>query len=136
MSKSAAQVIEPGLQPPDIAAAKKRGWIFLLLASVFEIMFALSTNASQGFTVLWPSIATVVAAGFGIFFLSVALKTLDVGIGYTVWVGIGSVGTVVFGTIIFAEPISLLKGLCFVLIIGGIIGLKLADGVGDKEQSA
>ena len=135
MSENATLAVE-AIQPQTLASAKKRGWLFLLLASVFEIIFALSTNASQGFTVLGPSIATVVAAGFGIFFLSVALKTLDVGIGYTVWVGIGSIGTVVFGTIIFAEPVSVLKVLCFALIIGGIIGLKLADGVGDKEQSA
>lgn len=117
------------------ASEKRRGWIFLLLASVFEIVFALSNNASQGFTVLWPSIATIVAASFGIFFLSVALKSLDVSIGYTVWVGIGSVGVIVFGTIIFAEQVTLLKSLCFALIVGGIIGLKLADSAQDKANT-
>jgi quaternary ammonium compound-resistance protein SugE len=109
------------------AAEKKKAWGYLLLASVFEIVFALSTNASQGFTVLGPSILTVVAAAFGIFFLSKALRHMDVGIGYTVWVGIGSVGVVVFGVFLFAEPISLAKAACFALIIGGIMGLKLAD---------
>jgi quaternary ammonium compound-resistance protein SugE len=108
-------------------AEKSRAWSYLLIASVFEIIFALSTNASAGFSVLLPSISTVVAAGFGIFFLSMALRHLDVGIGYTVWVGIGSIGTVVFGTILFHETISLAKVACFILIIGGIIGLKLAD---------
>lgn len=112
---------------PERASDKSRAWGFLMIASVFEIIFALSTNASAGFTVLIPSIATVVAAGFGIFFLSTALKHLDVGIGYTVWVGIGSIGTVVFGTILFDEHISIAKVGCFFLIISGIIGLKLAD---------
>jgi quaternary ammonium compound-resistance protein SugE len=109
------------------SAEKSRAWAYLMIASVFEIIFALSTNASVGFTVLIPSIATVVAAGFGIFFLSTALRHLDVGVGYTVWVGIGSIGTVVFGTILFNESISVAKVACFALIIGGIVGLKLAD---------
>lgn len=113
----------------SLALDKRKSWLYLLLASVFEIIFALSTNASEGFTRLWPSILTAVAASFGVFFLSKALKHLDVGIGYTVWVGIGSIGTVVFGTLIFSESISVAKVLCFALIIGGIMGLKLADSI-------
>lgn len=108
-------------------AEKRKGWIFLLLASIFEILFALSTNASQGFTDLWGSIATAISATCGVFLLSRSLQYLDVGIGYTVWVGIGSVGTVVFGAILFGEEITLLKAICFVLIIGGVMALKLAD---------
>jgi quaternary ammonium compound-resistance protein SugE len=106
---------------------KRKGWTFLLLASIFEVLFALSTNASQGFTVMWGSIATVITATIGVFLLSRSLQYLDVGIGYTVWVGIGSVGTVVFGAILFGEDITFLKSICFVLIIGGVMELKLAD---------
>uniref|UniRef100_UPI001F25B598 DMT family transporter n=1 Tax=Nonomuraea pusilla TaxID=46177 RepID=UPI001F25B598 len=102
-------------------------WIHLLVAAVFEVVFALATNASDGFTRLGPSLLTVAAAAGGIFFLSLALKTLDVGVGYTVWTGIGSVGTVVFGTLVFDEPLGPMKIAAFVLIIGGVIGLKLAD---------
>lgn len=102
-------------------------WLYLLIAAVFEVVFALATNATDGFTQLWPSVLTIVAASGGIFFLSLALKTLDVGVGYTVWTGIGSVGTVVFGTLIFNESISVWKVLAFVLIVGGVLGLKLAD---------
>ncbi|MEU7899409.1 multidrug efflux SMR transporter [Nonomuraea sp. NPDC049152] len=102
-------------------------WIYLLVAAVFEVVFALSTNATEGFTQLGPSLLTIAAAAGGIFFLSLALKTLDVGVGYTVWTGIGSVGTVVFGTLIFGEAMTLGKALAFVLIIGGVLGLKLAD---------
>ena len=112
--------------------AQRKAWLYLLLASVFEIIFALGTNASQGFTLLWPSLLTIFAASCGIFFLSLALRKIDVGVGYTVWVGIGSVGTVLFGTLIFSESISWQKVLCFALIIGGIIGLKLADHLSFK----
>ncbi|WP_278264612.1 multidrug efflux SMR transporter [Nocardia sp. AG03] len=104
-------------------------WVYLLVASVFEVVFALSTNATHGFTVLGPSLLTAAAAGAGIFFLSLALKTLDVGVGYTVWTGIGSVGTVTFATVVFGETLTLGKALAFVLIIGGVLGLKIADTV-------
>ncbi|GHG66116.1 DMT family transporter [Streptomyces griseocarneus] len=102
-------------------------WIYLLIASVFEVVFALATNATHGFTVLGPSLLTAGAAAGGIFFLSLALKSLDVGVGYTVWTGIGSVGTVILGSVIFHEAMNVWKVLAFVLIIGGVLGLKLAD---------
>ncbi|MFD0277796.1 DMT family transporter [Kitasatospora sp. NPDC127111] len=105
-------------------------WIYLLIASVFEVVFALATNATHGFTELGPSLLTAAAAAGGIFFLSLALKTLDVGVGYTVWTGIGSVGTVVLGTVIFDESMNAGKVVAFVLIIGGVLGLKLADRFG------
>lgn len=102
-------------------------WLYLLIAAVFEVVFALATNATEGFTQLWPSVLTVAAAAGGIFFLSLALRTLDVGVGYTVWTGIGSVGTVVLGTVIFDEALTLWKVLAFILIVGGVLGLKLSD---------
>ncbi|MEU6150532.1 multidrug efflux SMR transporter [Actinosynnema sp. NPDC047251] len=104
-----------------------RSWTYLLIAAVFEVVFALGTNGSDGFTRLGWSITTVLAAAGGIFFLSLALKTLDVGVGYTIWTGIGSVGTVVFGTLVFDESLSPLKVACFVLIIGGVVGLKMTS---------
>ncbi|WP_327142309.1 DMT family transporter [Nocardia sp. NBC_01327] len=102
-------------------------WVYLLIASVFEVVFALGTNATQGFTVLGPSVLTALAAAGGIFFLSLALKSLDVGVGYTVWTGIGSVGTVILGSIVFHEAVTPAKVAAFVLIIGGVLGLKVAD---------
>lgn len=102
---------------------------------MFEVVFALGTNGSHGFTRLVPSIITILAASGGIFFLSLALRTLDVGVGYTVWTGIGSVGTVVFGTVIFHEALSVLKVLCFVLIIGGVVGLKMTSGSTPEEAT-
>jgi quaternary ammonium compound-resistance protein SugE len=111
-------------------------WIYLLIAAVFEVVFALATNATEGFTQLGPSLLTAAAAAIGIFFLSLALKTLDVGVGYTVWTGIGSVGTVVLSTVIFDEEITLWKALAFVLIIGGVLGLKLSDRLTAGKPSA
>jgi quaternary ammonium compound-resistance protein SugE len=101
-------------------------WVYLLIAAVFEVVFALATDASDGFTQLGPSLLTAGAAVGGIYFLGQALKSLDVGIGYTVWTGIGSVGTVVFGAVLFGDVITVWKLLAFVLIIGGVLGLKFA----------
>ncbi|MFJ4671956.1 DMT family transporter [Kitasatospora purpeofusca] len=111
-------------------------WIHLLVAAVFEVVFALATNATHGFTELGPSLLTAAAAAGGIFFLGLALRTLDVGVGYTVWTGIGSVGTVVLGTLIFDEEMNAGKAIAFVLIIGGVLGLKLADRLSSRGASA
>ncbi|MFE3188052.1 DMT family transporter [Nocardia sp. NPDC059240] len=103
-------------------------WVYLLIAVVFEIAFALGTNATQGFTRLWPSVFTLLAAAGGIFTLSLALRTLDVGVGYTIWTGIGSIGTVVLGALIYKEKITLPKVLAFGSIIAGVLVLRLAAG--------
>lgn len=104
-------------------------WIYLAIAIVFEIAFALGTNATQGFTRLWPSVFTLLAAAGGIYTLSLALTTLDVGVGYTIWTGIGSIGTVLLGALIYKEKITLPKLLSFAAIIAGAITLKLASGL-------
>ncbi|MFJ4652857.1 DMT family transporter [Nocardia sp. NPDC088792] len=103
-------------------------WGYLLIAAVFEVAFALGTNATKGFTRLWPSVFTLIAAAAGIFTLSLALRTLDVSVGYTVWTGIGSIGTVVLGALIYKEKITLPKLISFAAIIAGAITLRLAAG--------
>lgn len=103
-------------------------WIFLGIAIVFEIAFALGTNATQGFTKLWPSALTLLAAAGGIYTLSLALRTLDVGVGYTIWTGVGSIGTVILGALIFDEKITTPKVVSFAAIISGAVILKLAAG--------
>ncbi|MFC6882819.1 MULTISPECIES: DMT family transporter [Actinomadura] len=103
-------------------------WIFLAIAIVFEIAFALGTNATRGFTRLWPSVLTLLAAAGGIFTLGLALRTLDVGVGYTVWTGIGSVGTVTLGALVYKERITPAKVASFAAIIAGVVLLKLAAG--------
>ncbi|MFI8080177.1 DMT family transporter [Kitasatospora sp. NPDC086009] len=104
-------------------------WTFLAIAVVFEIVFALGTNATHGFTKLWPSVLTLLAAAGGIFTLSLALRTLDVSVGYTIWTGLGSIGTVVLGAVLYKERITLPKLLSFAAIIAGAVTLKLASGL-------
>ncbi|MFI9331161.1 DMT family transporter [Kitasatospora sp. NPDC052868] len=104
-------------------------WVFLAIAVVFEIGFALGTNATNGFTRLWPSVFTLVVAAAGIFTLSLALRTIDLSVGYTIWTGLGSIGTVLFGALVYKERITLPKLLSFASIIAGAITLKLAAGI-------
>lgn len=103
-------------------------WIYLLVAAVFEVAFALGANATKGFTRLWPSVFTLLAAAGGIFTLSLALRTLDVGVGYTVWTGIGSLGTVVLGAVIYRERITVAKAASFASIVAGALVLRLGAG--------
>lgn len=117
----------PTTDHPAASQSPTRAWSMLLLAAILEIIFALATGASQGFTILRPSIILIVAVIGSIYFLTQALKTLDVGVGYTIWTGIGSVGTVLLGVLIFGESLSLAEIGCFVLIIGGVIGLQQSD---------
>ena len=117
----------PAATRPATVQSPGKAWVMLLLAAAFEIIFALSTGKTEAFTVLWPSVLAIVAVAASIYFLTQALKTLDVGVGYTVWTGIGSVGTVLLGAVLFDESLSLAKIACFVLIIGGVIGLQQSD---------
>lgn len=100
-------------------------WVWLGIAAVFEIAFALGTNATKGFTRLWPSVFTLLAAAAGIFTLSLALRTLDVGVGYTIWTGVGAIGTVVLGALIYHEKITAPKLVAFAAIVAGVITLRL-----------
>ena len=104
-----------------------RAWGMLLLASVFEIGYALSVGGSQAFTVLSWSIFAGVFFLLTLYALSVALKNIDVGIGYAVWAGIGSVGAATFGSILLDQPLALTQAFWLAVIISGVIWLKLAD---------
>lgn len=111
-----------------ITADKKTGpWTALLLAGVFEVGYALSVNGSEGFTNLTWSLVAIVFFLFTLFFLSVALKKIDVGIGYAVWAGIGAIGAALLGPVFFDETLTLTKAFWLAVIIGGVIWLKLAD---------
>ncbi|MFD0856579.1 DMT family transporter, partial [Actinomadura adrarensis] len=90
----------------DRTSDNLRSWLFLLLAGAFEVGYALSVGGSAGFTVLSWSISAVIFFLFTLFFLSVALRRIDVGIGYAVWVGIGAVGAVVASASLFDEPVT------------------------------
>ncbi|WP_075281836.1 DMT family transporter [Roseibium aggregatum] len=102
-------------------------WGMLMLASAFEIGYALSVGGSQAFTIPSWSIAAVVFFLLTLYFLSAALRTIDVGIGYAVWAGIGSVGAAVFGSFLLDQPLTLIQAVWLGVIIAGVVWLKLAD---------
>jgi len=102
-------------------------WIYLLLAGLFEIGFAMGLKYSNGFTRLWPSLATAVAAAISLWLLTQALRTIPVGTGYAIWTGIGALGVAVLGIFIFGDSASWPRLACIGLIVAGVIGLKLAS---------
>lgn len=106
---------------------KSRAWGALILAGGFEVGYALSVNGSQGFTNLAWSLIALVFFLCTLFFLSVALRKVDVGIGYAVWAGIGSVGAALLGPVFFDEVLTPAKAFWLAVIIAGVIWLKLAD---------
>lgn len=102
-------------------------WIFLVIAGIFEIVWAIGLKYSDGFTKLWASVFTIVAMLISFYLLSVALKTIPVGTGYAVWTGIGAVGTAILGIILFNEPRDAARIICILLIVAGIAGLKFTS---------
>ena len=102
-------------------------WIYLTVAGLFEIGWAVGLKYTEGFTKFWPSVATIAAmiASFGL--LAAALKTIPVGTGYAVWTGIGAAGTALLGMVLFDESRDVIRMLCILLIIGGVLGLKFAS---------
>lgn len=101
-------------------------WTILLIAGLFEIAWAIGLKYSEGFTRLWPTVGTLVAMAISVWMLGIAMKTLPVGTAYAIWVGVGAVGTVILGVVLFNEPVNLLRIGSVALIIAGMIGLKLA----------
>lgn len=102
-------------------------WFYLLIAGLFEVAWAIGLKYTDGFTRLWPSLATVAAMIFSLAFLGLALKTLPVGTAYAIWTGVGAVGTAILGIYLFAEPATAMRLACIGLIVAGIVGLKLAS---------
>ncbi|MGZ3349613.1 MAG: quaternary ammonium compound efflux SMR transporter SugE, partial [Xanthobacteraceae bacterium] len=100
-------------------------WIYLTIAGLFEIGWAIGLKYTEGFTRLLPSLWTIASMILSIVLLGLALKTLPVGTAYAVWTGIGAVGTAALGIYLFAEPATVARLLCIGLILSGIIGLKL-----------
>ena len=100
-------------------------WIYLTIAGLFEIGWAIGLKYTEGFTRLLPSLWTMGSMILSIVLLGLALKTLPVGTAYAVWTGIGAVGTAALGIYLFAEPATVARLLCIGLILSGIVGLKL-----------
>ena len=102
-------------------------WILLVLAGLFEVVWAVGLKYTDGFTRLYPTLCTLVAMLISFLLLAQSLKTLPIGTAYTVWTGIGAVGTVLYGLYFLGEPANAMRISCMVLIIAAIIGLKLSS---------
>jgi quaternary ammonium compound-resistance protein SugE len=100
-------------------------WVVLVISGVLETVWASALARSAGFARLVPSVVFGVALVLSMAGLAYALRTIPVGTGYTVWVGIGAVGTAAYGMAALGEPVSTARILCLVLIVGGVVGLKL-----------
>lgn len=102
-------------------------WIYLFVAGVFEIGFAMGLKYSEGFSRPLPTVLMVVAGGISFYLLSVAMKSLPVGTAYAVWTGIGAAGTVVLGILFLKESTDILRMLSILLILVGVVGLRLSS---------
>ncbi len=102
-------------------------WIFLTIAGLFEIGWAVGLKYTDGFSRPVPTVLTVLAMIGSFWLLALALKSIPLGTAYAVWTGIGAVGTAALGILLFAEPASALRLACIGLIVAGILGLKLAS---------
>ncbi len=100
-------------------------WLMLIVAGLFEMGWAIGLKYSEGFTKFIPSIFTIVGMIASFYFLSLSLKNLPLGTAYAIWTGIGTVGTVTLGIILFKEPVDIIRIVCIILIIIGILGLKI-----------
>ena len=102
-------------------------WLYLFLAGLTEVAWAIGLKQTDGWTRLWPSIITASLIVISLFLLSLALRSLPIGTGYAVWTGIGAVGTAIAGIIFFGEPRTAIRVGCIALILIGIIGLKASS---------
>jgi quaternary ammonium compound-resistance protein SugE len=114
---------------PHPRKGDRMAWFILVLAGLFEVGWAIGLKYTEGFTRWWPTVWTAVAMIISLWLLGLAMKSLPIGTAYSVWVGVGSVGTVILGIVLLGEPVNAARLISIMLIIAGIIGLKLATPV-------
>ena len=101
-------------------------WIILFCARAFEVVWAVALKKSDGFRNLWADAVFIVGMALSMWFLSLSLRTIPLGTAYAIWTGIGAVGGLVAGIVIFGEPATAMRLVSAALIVAGIVGLKLA----------
>ena len=101
-------------------------WIILIVAGLFEVGWAIGLKYTQGFTRLTPTVWTIISMVISLGLLGIAMKGLPVGTAYSIWVGVGAVGTVILGILLFGESASIARIVSVTLILAGIVGLKLS----------
>jgi quaternary ammonium compound-resistance protein SugE len=104
-------------------------WLALFAAGLLEIAWAFGLKYSDGLTRFWPTVATLLAILFSFGLMAVALKSLPFGTAYAVWTGIGAVGSIIVGILVFSESADPVRMLCLTLIVAGMVGLKLNSPV-------
>lgn len=100
-------------------------WIWLVVAGMLEVVWAIGLKYTAGFTRFAPSAVTLAAMAASMYFLALAVRTIPIGTGYAVWTGIGAVGVAILGMVLFNEPRTMLRIGCILLIVAGIVGLKV-----------
>ena len=101
-------------------------WLYLAIAVIFEVAVGISAGMAQGFTKLWWAVATLVSGGIATFFLSLALLTFDVGVGYALWTSLAGVTIVILGVLFLGQKLTWRKLLGIAVVIVGVVGLNLA----------
>lgn len=102
-------------------------WAILILAGVFEVIWAYSMKMSEGFTRLTPSVVTIVFMILSVVLLSISMRTLPLGTAYTVWTGIGAIGSFVVGIMVLNEPMTAMRMIAAILIVSGLMLMKLSS---------
>lgn len=102
-------------------------WVYLVIAGIFEVVWAMGLKYSHGFTKLFPSLITLGGMGISFYLLSLATKSLPIGTAYAIWTGIGALGAVLLGIFLFKEPVNILRIVFLCLLLAGILGLKFTS---------
>ncbi len=100
-------------------------WLILIIAGLFEVVWAVGLKFTEGFTRLWPSVITATGMVLSVYLLSLAIKQLPIGTAYAIWTGIGAVGTALIGIFFLGEPRDFARIVSILLIVAGIVGLKI-----------
>ena len=103
-------------------------WFDLFIAGIFEVVWSTCLKYSHGFTNVMFTVLTFIGMGFSFWFLAHAVKSLPMGTAYAIWTGIGALGAVIVGVILFKGPVTLVRLLFVAMLLTGIIGLKLTSG--------
>ena len=111
-------------------------WLYLCIAGLLEIGWAIGLKYTNGFTRLWPSIGTAACMAASFFLLALSLRSLPMGTAYAVWTGIGAAGTALLGMIFFGESREVARLLCILMIVAGTVGLKVFSDSAVKPESS
>lgn len=104
-------------------------WFYLVVAGLFECGWAIGLKYTEGFTKPAPSLLTVTAMAISLWMLSVAMRSIPIGTAYAIWTGIGAVGVAIMGMVLFDESRDIMRVMCLLLIVAGIVGLKLVSSL-------